>query len=163
MELRRRINTTAVFVFIYFSSLLTFLIIGLQPVEAAQYSVSGKLSIPSINLDTDVTSLALENDKLNTPDTIAGSYSNSDNKVLLIGHYVGIFKDLINVRLSDRIIYNNKSYSVIKLDYQEKSIVDMSEILKGENIDTIVLMTCAGTIHNNGDASHRYIVTAVAD
>ena len=38
----------------------------------------------------------------------------------------------------------------------------MTEILKREEKDTIVIMTCAGELLDGGDATHRFMVTAVA-
>ena len=31
----------------------------------------------------------------------------------------------------------------------------------GSGIDTLVVMTCAGELYNNGDASHRLVLTAI--
>jgi sortase (surface protein transpeptidase) len=36
----------------------------------------------------------------------------------------------------------------------------MKELLKAEDTDTLVLMTCAGELMSNNDATHRLIVTA---
>ncbi len=46
---------------------------------------------------------------------------------------------------------------------KEKSMISMSELLKADDKETIVIMTCAGESLENGDATHRLIVTAVAE
>ena len=48
------------------------------------------------------------------------------------------------------------------ISVQEKSEIDMLKLLKKDENDSIVLMTCAGELYKDGDASHRLIVTAVA-
>ena len=44
----------------------------------------------------------------------------------------------------------------------KKSDIKMSNVLKAEEKDTLVLMTCAGTPVGDKDATHRLIVTAQA-
>ena len=161
MELRRRLNLRTIFISLYFVCFAIYLFIGLQPAEAVNYSISAKLEIPSIALNTDVTSLVLNGNKLDTPDTIAGSFSQSRNKTLLIGHSTTVFQHLKEVDLGDTIKYNEKNYTITKLEFKQKSLIDMSKVLENEDKETIVIMTCAGVLLDNGDATHRFMVTAV--
>ena len=138
-----------------------YVIWGLQPAEAVKsYEISAELSIPSIDLTSDVTALQLEDHELKTPDTIVGSFSRAENKTLLIGHSSTVFQDLNKVKFGDRIVYNGE-YVVNKIEVLEKNDINMSNLLAAAEEDTIVIMTCAGADLGNGDATHRLIVTAV--
>lgn len=164
MELKRRINPKYIFIGIYFLAFVVFLIYGLKPAEAAQsLEISNQLKIPSIELVSDVTDLELENQKLSTPDKIVGSFSYHDNKTLLIGHSTTVFQDLNNVEIGDEIIYGDSSYRVSGIQTEQKENIKMQDILKAEREDTIVIMTCAGELLENGDATHRLIVTATKE
>lgn len=161
MELRKRLSPRYVFIGVYVVAFLAYIIYGLQPAEAsASYEVVGKVSVPQIGLVADVTKLEIENDKLNTPDTIVGSYTRSENKTLLIGHATGVFRDLNQVRIGDTIEYDSTEYKVTKLTYAVKEAIDMDELLEPADNDTLVVMTCAGKMLSGGDATHRLIVTA---
>ena len=162
MELRRHFDWKALFIGLYVLAFAVYIVVGLQPAEAAEhYNVTGSLSIPSINLDTDVTTLTLEGQHLNTPDTIAGSYSESEHKTLLIGHSTTVFTDLHRINLREQIYYNGDSYEVTAIDMTRKARIDMGELLSSTDRDTLVIMTCAGELLTGGDATHRLIVTAV--
>ena len=163
MELRKHLSFKKIFIGVYFLAFAIYLIIGLQPAEATHYEISAELAIPSINLTTDVTTLALEDYKLNTPDTIAGSYTRAENKTLLIGHSTTVFQNLDQVEVGDYVNYNDKTYQVDKIELMEKATIDMDEILATTQKDTIVIMTCAGTLLDGGDATHRLIITASSE
>lgn len=163
MELRKHLSLKLVFVGLYVVLLATYILIGLQPVEATNYTISTELKIPSIALDSDVTTLQLRENQLDTPDTIVGSYSQARNKTLLIGHSTTVFDDLDEVHLADAIEYGNKLYRVVAIDQLEKSKINMNELLKTEEEDTLVIMTCAGKLFADGDATHRLIITAIEE
>lgn len=160
MELKRHFSAKTVLIVTYFVCLLAYFIYGLGPAGAKNYDVSANLSIPSIGLNSDVTTLKLNNYELETPDTIVGSFSNHSNKTLLIGHSTTVFQDLHEIELGDQILYADKTYVVKNIETLAKNEISMDEILKKEEKDTIVIMTCAGTLLDGGDASHRLIVTA---
>ena len=103
----------------------------------------------------------MENHKLETPDTIVGSFSMDNNKTLLIGHSSTVFDDLINVGLGDEIIYNGMYYEINDMKILEKSEVDMNEVLSDSDVSTIEIMTCTGEDLGDGDYTHRFILTAV--
>ena len=92
-----------------------------------------------------------------------GSYSNHVNKTFLIGHSSTVFRDLDQANVGDSISYNNVDYRIVDMEVFKKSDISMTEILKAEERDTIVLMTCAGEPVGERDATHRLIVTAVKD
>ena len=161
MELKKRLNPRIVFFVIYFVAFFGYIIYGLQPVEATNaYTVDNMLSISSIGLNADVTNIHVEDGELKTPDTIVGSYSKNTNKTLLIGHSTGIFKDLDDVKIGDSIKYGDNEYKVTKYVYIEKDAIDMNELLASEDKETLVIMTCAGTLLGDGDATHRIILFA---
>lgn len=137
-----------------------YIFIGLQPAEAKSYDISGNLKIPEIALDIGVTTLELNERKLETPDTIVGSYSRNPNKTLLIAHSTTAFKNLKNLAIGAEITYNDKTYRVIDEKTYEKSEINMTKLLKTAEKDTLILMTCAGEPIGKLDATHRLIVTA---
>lgn len=163
MELKHRLDPKYIFIGLYVVVLLIYIIIGLKPAGAAKYVISGKINIPSINLESDVTRLELNNGKLDAPDTIVGSYSTSANKTLLIGHSTTIFQDLHELSLNQYVYYNGTSYKITSIEVKPKSSIRMSDILVAASKDTIVLMTCAGELFENGDATHRLIITAAIE
>ena len=163
MELRKRLNPVHIVMCVIMLGFLCYMLYGLQMADAVDSNVDASLSIPSIDLKTDVVNLNLENGKLNTPDSIVGSYTNHYNKTLLIGHSTTAFQKLKNIDLKALIKYDNKTYNVISIEQFEKNKVDMKKLLASSDIDTLVLMTCAGELLDNGDATHRLIVTAVRD
>lgn len=161
MELRRRrFNFRKVFTILYIAAFLTYLIIGLQPAKAISYEFSGGLAIPSIDLITPVTSLELKDHRLNTPDTIAGSYSRYSSKTFLVGHSTTVFKSLFYVNKGDLIYYNDKIYQINKIETLAKADIDMGGLIAPEKENTLVIMTCAGEPVSETDATHRLIVTA---
>ena len=140
---------------------LAYIVVGLQPVEAADYDIAAELNIPSLGLEADVTTLTLDNNKLDTPDAIVGSYTRAENKTLLIGHSTTVFQNLNQVELGNEISYSGNNYRVAEIKTIPKSAINMNKILAGSDKDTIIIMTCAGELLDGGDATHRLIVTAV--
>lgn len=160
MELKRRVKPELVFISIYILMAVVYLWVGFQPAGAKDYNVTTSLVIPSINLETDVTALEPVNHRLETPDTIAGSYRSGDHKELLIGHSSTVFADLDEVQVGDTIIYEQSEYSVRDIVTLSKEEISMRELLKDSDEKTIIIMTCAGEDLGEGDSTHRLIVTA---
>lgn len=164
MELKKRLNLKTVLIGLYAVVFVAYIIVGLKPAEAAQsYEISAELSIPSIDLVSDVTTLHLEDHGLETPDSIVGSFSRAENKTLLIGHSSTVFQNLDKVAVADEITYDDDIYIVKQIEILEKSEIDMSKLLAQADENTLVIMTCAGTDLGNGDATHRLIITAEID
>ncbi len=163
MELKRHLDPKIVFIGLYALLILVYIIIGLQPVDAVQYDVTGEINIPSLNLRSEVTKLELEHGELKTPDTIVGSYSSNINKTLLIGHSTTVFQDLYQLKPEDKIYYNRNRYKITSIQTVKKEAIKMSELMAGEKKNTIVIMTCAGELLENSDATHRLIITAVSE
>lgn len=161
MELKKSFPFRKIFTILYIVSFLTYVGFSFVPTNGTAYAFDGGLEIPSIELISGVTKLKLKNHKLDTPDSVVGSYSQSLNKTFLIGHSTTVFKDLDQVKINDVIIYNNTEYKITEMGVFRKSDIDMKDILKAEKEDTLVLMTCAGEIINSTDATHRLIITAV--
>lgn len=163
MELRRRLDLRMVLAGLYVFLLGIYIIVGLQPADATKLEVATELSIPAIDLTSDVTNLKLNGTKLDTPATIVGSYSQAENKTLLIGHSTTVFENLNQVQIGDEIDYDGKKYVVKKSEILAKAEIDMGELLAGAETDTLVVMTCAGELLGGGDATHRLIITATID
>ena len=153
----------------YFLATLAFVIIGLQPVRssAAVYATetetaSGLLSIDAINLNAPVKKVMLNGKTLEVPEQIAGAYSVHENKTLIIGHSSTIFKDLKNTTIGMKITYSGKEYTIRNIEEKLKQDIVMKDILKAEEKDTLVLMTCSGEKIDgtSSDHTHRLIITA---
>ena len=68
---------------------------------------------------------------------------------------------IYNNMIFDIIIkYGDNEYTVTKYVYIEKDAIDMNELLASEDKETLVIMTCAGTLLGDGDATHRIILFA---
>ena len=160
MELKKRFDFRYVFIGLFCFCLLVYIVVGLQPAGAAGYQISGEFFVPKIGLKSDVTTLDMHDRKLDTPDDIVGSFSQHPNKTLLIGHSTTVFRDLGMIRLGDSLVYNGESYSVEKIEVATKDRIKMGELLKDTDDKTIVVMTCAGRLLGDGEATHRLIITA---
>ena len=161
MELRRRLDLRMVLAGLYALLLGIYIIVGLQSADATKLEIAAELSIPAIDLTSDVTNLKLNGSKLDTPDTIVGSYSQAKNKTLLIGHSTTVFENLNQVKIGDEITYDGKTYVVQKSKTLTKAEINMDDLLAKAETDTLEIMTCAGELLGGGDATHRLIVTAV--
>lgn len=162
MELRRHWNPKTILIGIYAAFILLYMIVGLQSADATKYNITGQLNIPSIGLSSDVATLELNDHRLDTPNSIIGSYSESKNTTLLIGHSTTVFSRLKDITMGDVLLYNNQEYRVISVETMAKSDIKMRSLLAESRRETLILMTCAGTLLDGGDATHRLIVTAVA-
>ncbi len=160
MEIGKRLDPRYVFFGLYIFAFIIYIIIGLQPAEAVDLQISSRLSIPKIRLDSDVTSLKMEDHELKTPDTIVGSYDSAINKTLLIGHSSTVFNRLNEVSIGDEILYGEKTYIIKTRETIKKEDILMTKLLSESEVDTLVIMTCAGDNLGMGDATHRLIITA---
>lgn len=162
MEIKKSFDLRRFVILSYILLASIYLAVGFSPKPAEAYNGMPQLSIPAINLNSDVTTMKLNNGKLNTPDDIVGSFSYAENKVFLVGHRVGVFENLNQVKIGDEIIYENVTYVVREAEILAKAEISMNELLKAEDEPTLVVMTCAGEVSPSGDASHRLIITASA-
>lgn len=137
-----------------------YIFIGFQPASEAEAKNYPSLEVSSINLKTPVKNLELVDRQLETPANIAGAYSQNQHKTLLIGHSSTVFKNLHQVKLSDQIVYSGDTYKINRIETLEKSNISMSKILAETEVETIIIMTCAGNPLPNQDATHRLIVYA---
>lgn len=160
MELRKSWDLRKIVVVGYFVLFLIYILIGLTPAEATNYKPDTEIEIPAIGLSSDVISLKMDGPRLQTPDDVVGSFSRSKNKTFLVGHASGIFSNLVDVKIGDEITYDLLTYIVKKVEIVEKSQINMDLLLLPEDVDTIVIMTCAGEELGGGDATHRLIITA---
>ncbi len=160
MELKRRFDFRKAFTILYIVAFLAFIVIGFQPAGAQHYEISGQINIPSIDLTSDVTTLELVDYRLDTPDTIVGSYSKYSSKIFLVGHSSTVFKNLKNVSLNEYIYYDDKAFKVTRIETLEKANINMNLLLMPSKETTLVIMTCAGQPLGAKEATHRLIVTA---
>lgn len=163
MELKRHLDWRKVFVILYSVVFVVYAVVGLKSAEAAEFDVKTGLYLPSIGLEANVTEMELKERKLNTPETIVGSFSENTNKTLLVGHSSTVFHDLDKLSIDDELVYQGRLYRVTAREVRAKSEISMVKLLEAEKIDTLVLMTCAGEDLGGGDASHRLIIEAVRD
>lgn len=159
MDLKRHLNPKSVFIGLYVFAFLIYIVVGLSPVDASNRDYD--IEIPSINLTSSVIKLSLVDYELKTPDYEVGSFSRNNDKELLIGHSTTVFSDLRDVKLRDYINYHGSTYEVKMIDMIPKSDVSMYDLLASTEKQSIVLMTCAGQMLDEGDSSHRLIIYAV--
>lgn len=160
MELKRRWDHKKVLVRGYFGLLAIYLVVGLTPARAVEYEVTTQIVIPKIGLNADVMSMSMRDGVLETPDNAVGSYSRAENKTFLVGHASGVFGELDKIAVGDEIDYDLLKYTVAKIEIVKKDQIAMNALLAPADTDTIVIMTCAGEMRNNGDSTHRLIITA---
>ncbi len=163
MEIRKRFDRRVWFTVFTVAVTIIYIVTGLQSAEAVNYQISTVLSIPAIDLKSDVTELSLNGRQLDTPDTIVGSYSQAENKTLLIGHSTTAFTKLHLAKLGDTIYYNDGAYRAVEILKLPRGQISMTKVLAGAEEETLILMTCAGTLYNDGDASHRLMVIATKE
>lgn len=140
-----------------------YLYIGFQPVASIEALSYPELSIDSISLNTPVESITLTDRQLVSPDNIAGVYNANPGKTFIIGHSSTVFQNLYQVQIDDTFTYDDRTYRITKTEILEKSAINMQTILAPSVSDTIIIMTCAGEPLPNHDATHRFIVTAIAE
>lgn len=167
MRLKRKlldgIKLKHVFTLLYFLCFFVYLVVGLSPAKAAEYEAATEIKIPAIGLVSDVVTLHVQDNTLPTPDEIVGRYTVTPHKTLLIGHSATVFQRLGEIRNGDTIYYDDTTYMVThRQTYLRENIV-MKDLLAAAEKDTIVIMTCAGQDLGGGEATHRLIVTAVAE
>ncbi len=163
MEIRKRLDRRVWFTVFAVVLTIVYIVVGLQSAEAVNYQISTVLSIPAIELESDVTELSLNGRKLDTPDTIVGSFSQNEHKTLLIGHSTTVFTELYRTKLGDEIYYNDETYRTVEILKLPRGQILMDKVLAAAERETLILMTCAGELYNNGDASHRLMVVAVKE
>lgn len=164
VELKRsfKFNSRICLAIVYVLIATVYLVIGLQPANAEGYEVASQVIIPSIGLESDVTRTQIIDNSLVTPELTVGSYSRTENKTLLVGHSTTVFAELWKIARGDEIIYDGRRYEVTQVELLRKARVKMNQILGRAEVETLVLMTCAGEIYEDGDATHRLIITARA-
>ena len=140
-----------------------YIFIGLQPALPAEAANYPTLQIESINLDTPVAPLELADRQLIAPATIAGSYSRAEHKTLIIGHSSTVFSKLERVQNGETFTFNGRVYRITEITTEAKADISMSAILAAAEQDTIIIMTCAGEPLPGQDATHRLLITAVAE
>ncbi|MBQ3453209.1 class F sortase [Candidatus Saccharibacteria bacterium] len=163
MELKRGFRLRTILIALYVVMFILYVIYGLRPTDAIgtsnQKNIS-KIVVPSISLESDVEQLELHNGKLITPNSTVGKYSQNSSTTLLIGHSSAVFSHLHEIRLGDQIWFDEKAYEVKKIRLSIKEDIDMEELLKPSEQESLVLMTCAGQMLADGDATFRLIVFA---
>ncbi len=151
----------------YLLAIPLFIIIGLHSVDTSAEVRASEVAqadeylvINSIGLETPVVQVKMHGRTLNAPQYLAGAYHGNVNKTLIIGHSSTIFEHLREIKLGDYIDYEDGTYRVTNLETLAKEDISMAEILTGERVPTVVLMTCAGEPLGGMDFTHRLIVTA---
>lgn len=148
-----------IFGIIYFALIAGFTTYTFMP-KSADASSEERLFMPSIGLIAQVKDIERTGNQLIAPDEIAGAYSATNHKTVIIGHSSTVFKDLKNVKKSDEFTFDNAKFVVKEVETLPKSLVDMEEIVKETKTNTIILMTCSGEPLGGQDYSHRLIIKA---
>lgn len=138
-----------------------YLYYGLQPYRV-DASAPIRLVVPSINLSTPVDNVTKTGHSLDVPEFIAGAYSENTNKTLLIGHSNTVFERLSDLKIGQRLTFDDQSYQITRIITAAKANISMPDILSPVSTPTVILMTCTGTHLGGHDYSHRLIITAEA-
>ncbi len=154
-------NPRAIFISVYAIFFMAYIIVGLQPASAASNTeIITTLRIPSINLASDVAKITLQNGELQIPNDIVGEFHISKKNHLLMGHSTTIFKNLEDLEVGDTIYYGANRYTISLEEIKDKEDINMKELLKNTGFEKITLMTCAGELLGDQDATKRLIITA---
>jgi len=164
VRIKRGFDYRIIFTAIYIAVAGYCFALGLKPAGATRHeNISAYIGIPSIGLMSSVESLSLQDNRLITPDVVAGSFARENSsRTFLVGHSTTVFSELKNLVIGDVIVYNGIPYRVDSTEVVEKSTINMNKLVRGDlDADkTLAIMTCAGELYENGDASHRLIVIA---
>lgn len=137
-----------------------YVFLGLQPAPSAEASHYPTLSISSIDLETPVEPLQLEDSTLTAPADIAGSFSLYTSPTLIIGHSATVFARLEQAALGAEIIYDDATYVLVDRQILPKEQINMNQLLARRTTDTLILMTCAGQPLGGQDYTHRLVLAA---
>lgn len=121
------------------------------------------VEIARIGLSSEVAPVELKNHRLETPEKVAGSYTNG-NKVFLYGHSTGVFAGLAQVAMGDIIAYGEGEsravYRVEEVEILPVGEVNMAKLIADTPQKQLVLMTCAGERLADDDYTERLIIYA---
>ena len=149
------------FALIFIILLPIYLYIGFQPAASLDLTSLPELTVADLNLSTPVQPLELTAEhELIAPANLAGSYQQSPNTILIIGHSSTVFQNLHEAAVGDQLTYAGQTYRITHLETLPKSDIKMSRLLAPSAEPTLVLMTCAGQPLPDQDATHRLILTA---
>ncbi len=163
MRIKRGFDYRILFTVVYVAAGFYCFMLGLRPAGATRHENNSYLGIPSISLMSSVESMELSDNRLHTPDMVAGSFNyNNSNRTLLVGHSSTVFDSLSKVRLGEKVFFDGSVYKIHTMEVLEKSAINMNQLVKddGSDIQKLIIMTCAGELYENGDASHRLIIIA---
>ena len=161
-ESRTRLSRArAIFLALYALLLGTYLYHGFQPYPV-DASADIRLHIPEIHLSAPVNDVSKVDARIEVPEVIAGAYSENPYKTLLVGHSNTVFSRLGDLNIGDEITFDSQAYRITRIITEEKSQIDMSDILAPASTPTIILMTCTGAHIRGHDYTHRLIITATA-
>ena len=144
---------------LYFAAIAGFVAYAFMP-KSADASSEERLFIPSISLIARVKDIERTGSKLIAPDEIAGAYQPTNHKTVIIGHSSTIFRDLNKIGDEDHFTFDSKEYKITSREVLPKSLISMEEIVSETEVNTVVLMTCAGEPLGGQDYSHRLVIIA---
>ena len=144
---------------LYFAAIVGFVAYAFMP-KSADASSEERLFIPSIGLVARVTDIDRTGNQLVAPDEIAGAYQPTNHKTVIIGHSSTIFRDLDSMGEEDHFTFDNKEYKVTSREVLPKNLVNMEEVVSETEVNTVILMTCAGESLGGHDYTHRLVITA---
>jgi LPXTG-site transpeptidase (sortase) family protein len=116
------------------------------------------LSIPAINLDTELESVGLTSQQLTAvPDTLAGWYNLSvkpgeRGTAVMVGHTPGVFNSLNSLEAGDQILVTDShgtvfTYTVNRLIWYKTEDFPVQTVYGSSGGYHLNLITCAGDAH----------------
>lgn len=139
-----------------------YLYVGLQPIRV-DASEQVRLEIAKIDLFTPVERLERLGNTLIAPEVVAGEYQEMAGRSLVIGHSSTVFKRLSEVELGDSLVYDGVTYRVSERRILAKSEVDMTELVRADGKNSLILMTCIGESLGGDDYTHRLVIKALVE
>lgn len=165
---RKNAALVASVIFILLSGLLFIKNLDLFPAQAINPDFH--LSITKANLENSpVVNVEKQGTIIPVPDREIGRFTPvNSNVTLLVGHSAGVFKDLKNLQINDKITLDDEIYQIKYIETLPVESIDMDKVLypslsalpKDQKV--LALMTCAGD-HNifTDTYSQRLIIYAI--
>ena len=86
--------------------------------------------------------------------------ANYKSQTTLSASFISIFTNLEDLEVGDTIYYGTNRYIISLEEIRDKEDINMKELLKNTGFEKITLMTCAGELLEDQDATKRLIITA---
>ncbi len=154
MRWRERLNpfswsqkTIYIFFGLIFAFTIPLYLFGFSAFASPVMPQNASLRISAIGIFAPVSPGILNGKTLEVPNSRIASYTNG-HKVFLYAHNTGIFQDLNQLKIGDKISYiqdnTTQNFTVSDIQTLAKQNVNMGKLLTDTESSQLILMTCAG-------------------